>query len=240
MAEHFPYADLHCWTDPPGEDDYPRRVLIEGLIGAGKTSFAEALAEVTGYRVFKEPVQENPFLDVYYENMERYAFSMQVYLLTMRLSMERAATYMVQAGLEEGVIGDRSLGGDTVFLKVNALLGNIPIPEYQLYFRLFEQMKIECPYPDAIVYLDVPLDIIKERIRNRGRACEEGILDPNNPYLEMIEKEYKAFCAAMSRHTYVAALDWSEFGDVSQVWEQIVTGWRSSDHSRFQKILLKW
>lgn len=240
MSEKFPYADLKCWMDPPGEEDFPRRIFIEGLIGAGKTSFAKELTRLTGYKLLEEPVAENPFLDLYYQDMQRYGFSMQVYLLTVRLSLERAGAYMVQAGLEEGVIGDRSLGGDTVFLKTNALLGNIPIPEYKLYFRLFDQMKIECPYPDVIIYLDVPLETIRERIKGRGRDCEQGIVDPKDPYLEMINKEYESFCESISRHTFVSRVDWSTFGNVEKVWEEVVKGWRSSNHSRFQKVLLKW
>lgn len=240
MSEQFPYADLKCWMDPPGEEDFPRRIFIEGLIGAGKTSFAEELSKMTGYKLLKEPVEENPFLELYYKDMRRYGFSMQVHLLTVRLSLERAGAYMVQAGIEEGVIGDRSLGGDTVFLKTNALLGNIPLPEYKLYFRLFDQMKIECPYPDVVIYLSVPLDTIRERIRGRGRTCEQEIVSPDDPYLAMIDREYRIFCESISRHTHVSVIDWSTFGNVAEIWEQVVDGWRKSTHSRFQKVLLKW
>lgn len=234
-------ADLDCWMDPPKKSDFPRRIFIEGLIGAGKSCFAKELSKITGYKLLEEPVEENPFLELYYKDMVRYGFSMQVYLLTVRLSLERAGVYMVQSGIEEGVIGDRSLGGDTVFLKTNARLGNISLSEYRLYFQLFNQMKIECPYPDVIIYLDVPMEIIRNRIEERGRECEKGLLEPTNPYLAMIGEEYKHYCEAMTRHTYVASVDWSDYTcSVEKVWQQVCQGWRASSHSRFQNVLLKW
>lgn len=228
------------WINPPEPDSTPRRIIVEGLIGAGKTSFAKDLAETTGYHLLEEPVSSNKLLELFYSDPFRYAFAMQVKMLAVRLSMERAGTYMVQAKIKKGVVFDRSLGGDTVFMELNTSIGNITLPEAEVYLELFEQMKIESPYPDIIIFLDVPLDVIKERIKSRGRDFEQGLIEQGNQYLEGLAEAYDRFLEAMSYHTCVIRLDWQEFKAASLVWPRVKQSYVDSHHSRYQKILLRW
>lgn len=101
-------------------------------------------------------------------------------------------------------------------------------------------MKIECPYPDMIIFLDVSLDVIRKRIRQRGRIIEKSLIDPNNKYLEYLQSVYENFCCAMLRHTSVLRLKWDEFQLASDVWLQILEHWYSEDRSRFDKTLYLW
>jgi len=227
-----------CWIDPP--DGPPQRIIVEGLIGAGKTSLSKALSVLTGYHLMEEPVEDNELLPLFYEDPERWGFAMQVKMLTSRLAMEKAATYMVQAGLVQGAIADRSLGGDTVFLEVNSIIGNICPQERDLYLNLYEQMKITCPYPDVVLYLRVSPDVIRERIRDRGREFELPLTEMENNYLELLEEAYSRFCSAMTRHTTVVMLDWDEFLPVEDVWWQVLEQWDQENQNRHQKRLMRW
>lgn len=232
--------ELSSWINPEEHANRPRRVVVEGLIGAGKTYFSKELAKHLGYELWEEPVEDNHILPLFYEDPKKFGFAMQLHMLRTRLSMERAGTYMVQAGKAKGVIFDRSLGGDTVFLEVNTRIGNIHKEEARIYLELFEQMKIESPYPDLIIYLDVPIETIRARIASRDRPFEQGLVDTNNPYLEMLEEAYKRFCQAMSRHTLVLWVNWVEFRPVADVWKETLEKWNQEAGSRFHKLLMKW
>ena len=228
------------WINPPQPQRGPRRLIVEGLIGAGKTRFSKELAEELGYHLLEEPVKNNSLLPLFYEDPARFAFSMQIKMLSVRLALERAGTYMVQSRIKKGVVFDRSLGGDTVFMELNTSIGNIKMEEAEVYLELFEQMKIESPYPDIVIFLDVPLKIIRERINNRGRKFERGLLDTGNMYLEGLAEAYDRFLEAMSHHTCIVRLNWEEFRPASKVWPEILKAYKASHHSRYQKVLLRW
>ena len=227
-----------CWTEPTPQ--IPLRIIVEGLIGAGKTELSRQLSTYLTYALLEEPVETNPFLQLFYNDPKRWGFSMQVNMLTIRLAMEKAGTYMVNAGLVPGIVSDRSLGGDTVFLEVNHQLGNICEQERQLYLNLFETMKITCPYPDVLLFLDVPLDVLRQRIQARGRSFEQPLCDPGNHYLELLSGAYDRFCGALKRHTVVMVLDWTTFKPIEQVWQQILSEWDQQQKSRFNKVLMRW
>ena len=228
------------WINPPKKNDVPHRIVIEGLIGVGKTFFSKDLAKELEYHLMEEPVAENKLLPLFYSDPKRFAFAMQVKMLTERLSMERAGTYMVEAGVVPGVVYDRSLGGDAVFMELNTVLGNIAPEEAEVYLRLFGQMKIESPYPDLIIFLEASLDTVRWRIKGRGRPFEKSILDEGNHYLEGLQEGYDRFLEAMGYHTCVVRLDWEKFRSASSVWSEIKEKYEASQESRCQKMLLEW
>lgn len=226
------------WIDPSTMP--PRRIIVEGLIGAGKTNLSRELSQHLNYNLLEEPVETNPFLELFYQDRKRWGFSMQVHMLHTRLGMEKAGTYMVNCGIVPGVVADRSLGGDTVFLEVNHLQGNICDEERSLYLNLYETMKITCPYPDVVIYLHVDLDVIRDRIRLRGREFERQLCDPADNYLQQLSEAYDRFCGAMKAHTTVVMLDWNEFKPVEIVWERVLQAWDAEQKNRFQKVLMRW
>jgi deoxyadenosine/deoxycytidine kinase len=231
---------LPSWINPPKPPDKPRRIILEGLIGAGKTSAATLLAKHTGYTIMEEPVAANPFLSLFYQDPSRWAYPMQNKMLFTRYGMERAGTYGVAAGLFPGAIYDRSMAGDTCFAELNTILGHMSPEEYHLYLNQYELLKIECPYPDIIVFLEVPLSIIRDRIKQRGNEYEQDLLKPGNNYLELLAESYERFCTAISQYTIVLRIDWHIFRPIEHLWEQILKSWQKYSQTRFQKILLKW
>lgn len=218
----------------------PQRIVFEGLIGAGKTSAATLLSKHINFSLAEEPIRTNLFLEKFYENPSRWAFPMQCHMLISRLAMERAGTYNVLSGFIPGIIFDRSLAGDTCFAEINTSLGNMSPEEYHLYLRLYETMKIECPYPDVIIFLDVSLDTIKQRIKDRNRYYEQSLLEPTNSYLQQLSEAYDRFCTAISQHTLVLKIDWHIFLPIDILWDKILGAWNEYSESRFHKLLLKW
>ena len=91
-------------------------IVIEGVIGVGKSILSEKLGQELGYRVMKEPVSDNPYLESFYRDPKRYALEMQFWLMSKRFAMHQdAVQYIWQTG--NGVIMDRSIYGDAIFAK---------------------------------------------------------------------------------------------------------------------------
>lgn len=190
-------------------------VCIEGNIGAGKSSLAEALAKPgacpclgNSVIVQREPAEGvNPYLSDYYREPARYALGMQVYLLSKRRRMQMAAQALCLAG-QASVIADRSYFGDRCFAEVQRDLGYFSEADFSTYLSLHKDMQAELLYPSAFVWLETPMALCQRRIARRrseiaGRECEAGIsLD----YLRRLGAAIDRMMHAMSRYTPILRL----------------------------------
>ena len=122
-------------------------IAVAGLIGAGKTTFASALAVVARTAVFYEPVSGNPFLAPFYADMPRWAFAMQMYLLDARAA--QAAQAAAQGGVQ-----DRTLHEDAVFAELLTDDGAMSAAELALYRTYVVRLRDAAPAPDLVVFLD--------------------------------------------------------------------------------------
>ena len=160
-------------------------IWVEGIIGSGKSTLAEKLAEELGLRAFHEPVEENPYLKLFYEDQKFWAFAMQIHLLKERFFIQKLATY--EALLGRGCVLDRGLPGDRVFAKMHMHKGNIPPLMWRTYEELFEFMCLDVKTPSIILFLDVEPEGALERVRERNRS-EETTVDL--AYLQDLRKGY--------------------------------------------------
>lgn len=143
-------------------------VVVEGPIGAGKTSLSKLLAETLQARLVLEVVEENPFLAAFYENLEAYAFKVQVFFL---LSRYKQLQDLSQGALFfEHTVGDYLFDKDFIFASLN--LGGA---EWELYEELYQTLQPKLPRPDLVVYLRAAPDLLLQRIGKRARAFEHGI-----------------------------------------------------------------
>lgn len=220
---------IQSWIRTPS---VPRKIAVDGSIGVGKTTLAQSLAEMLGYQVVKEPVNENPMLEKFYQNPARYGFSMQVYMLTVRSALERSHTYAIECGSIAGAVFDRILAADTCFAEANSLLGNIDPDEYAVYLKLYQTERHGSLYPDILIFLDAPVDKLLERIKERNRACEAKI---TADYLHTLGECYRRFARAMQRYTTVLWLDWDEFMPPKQVWARAMALYADAEHPRFER-----
>ena len=173
-------------------------VVIEGIIGAGKTTLAKRLGDDLGLAVMEEPVETNPYLDVFYQDPPRYAFEMQMHLLFRRHAAQREASWRCANGAK-GVVLDRSLPGDRVFCRLHRAAGNIGPLGWETYDHAFHIMTVDMLPPRIMVYLDTPPDDAIKRVRARGRAVEGGV---DLSYLKALSAGYEELLAeiASGRH----------------------------------------
>lgn len=145
-------------------------IAIAGTVGVGKSTLATALAEKLNFRTSFETVEENPYLEKYYDDFERYGFHLQTFFLAERFKAQK--TIFEYGG---GFIQDRTIYEDLeIFARMNYETGKMNDDDYQTYSQLFEAM-VYSPYfndPDLVIYLEADLDTILERIEERGRDME--------------------------------------------------------------------
>ncbi len=154
-------------------------IIMSGTIGAGKSNLTKIVSEHLGTKPFYEPVEENPILPLYYSDMKRYAFLLQIYFLNKRFRMIK------QAMVDDNNVLDRSIYEDSLFFHLNAENGNVTKEEVATYDDLLDNMMEELPYaaakkaPDLLVHIDVSLDTMLKRIKQRGRSYEQIDQDPS-------------------------------------------------------------
>lgn len=148
-----------------------KRIDVEGIIGAGKTTFVEEVTTRYDIQPVYEPVKDNPFLDKYYLDPKRHGFNIQMWLLAKRSSANKAAYHLSRSGVD--VIVDRGRRGDRCFATVNNALGNIGDDEMRVYEEVYEAL--DSRDPDIIVFLDITEHEAMSRIVKRGRDCEREI-----------------------------------------------------------------
>lgn len=158
-------------------------IAVEGVIGVGKTSFAEILGEKLSARVVLEKFEENPFLEDFYEDAERYAFQTQLYFL---LSRYRQQMELAQVDLfHKLLISDYMFVKDKLFAHLN--LDEKEIVLYNLIAKLLEK---EIPKPDLVIFLQANTDRLISNIRRRGRSYERSI---SREYIESLNQIYNEF-----------------------------------------------
>ena len=145
-----------------------RYIVVEGPIGAGKTSLARQLAQHLGGEELLERPEENPFLARFYEDMARYALPAQLTFLFQRIDQLRDVGQLDL--FHKATIADFLLDKDPLFARLN--LGDA---EYQLYEKVYSQLKLEAPVPDLVIYLQAPVETLIERVHRRGVLYERTI-----------------------------------------------------------------
>lgn len=156
-------------------------VAIEGNIGAGKTTFATWLAEQTGSELMLEQFEENPFLEPFYEDPERYALSVELTFLSDRYRQHKE-TLQKRNLFKPSIIADYSFAKSSIFAKAN-----LPAAEFKLFKTMFKLMDEAMPVPEVIAILDPNRRKIRDQIVKRGRSYEQGLSDD---YLDRVAYGY--------------------------------------------------
>ena len=159
-------------------------LVIEGNIGAGKTSLATQLAEDTGSRLMLETFDDNPFLAKFYKEPQRYAFQLELSFLSERY--QQIKTELGHPDLfGQSVISDYFLAKSFIFSKYN-----LKNDEMMLFEKLFTIINLQAPKPDLYVYLHLPVEKLLKNINQRGRSYERNI---KPEYLKEVQEGYFGF-----------------------------------------------
>jgi deoxyadenosine kinase len=186
---------------------------IAGLIGAGKTTLAEALAHHLELDVHYEPVIDNEYLDDFYRDTKRYSFAMQIYLLNRRFQQHQEIIWRGRGGVQ-----DRTIYEDAIFAKTLRDMDLMDPRDYETYVTLFRNMSNFMCRPNVIIYLDVSPEKSLERIKLRARGCEVTV---SVDYLSRLRDNYEEFLAEISRLIPVMRVHWNEFWETEKLAEAI-------------------
>ncbi len=187
---------------------------IEGIIGAGKSTITQKLAEALGLRAIFEPVESNPYLERFYKEPGRWAFPMQMHLLHARYAMQKIAAYeATMNGGYHGAILDRGLPGDRVFARLHMLAGNMDELEWQTYEAAYDSMTCSLIPPSLMIFLDVEPEVAFDRVKERARGAEVGmelqyLKDLRKGYLDLMV-EIESGEHAWSRGMKIMRLAWN-------------------------------
>ena len=165
------------------DNDLPRYVAVEGPIGAGKTTLATRLAETFNYQLLLEPASDNPFLDRFYREGRRHALPTQLFFL-----LHRADQVAKLAGPDlvgPTVISDFLIEKDRLFAELT-----LDQNELALYEQIYDNLMLDPPAPDLVIYLQAPISVLLDRIRERGIASEQHI---DGDYLNTLSEAYTDF-----------------------------------------------
>ena len=160
-----------------------RYIVIEGPIGVGKTSLANKLATETESELLLEKPDENPFLASFYHNPKQYALSAQLHFLLQRAQQVQDFR---QADMFHGsYIADFMVDKDRLFAQMT-----LDKDELALYEQIYTHLTLDAPRPDLVIYLQAPLETLRQRITQRGIGYEQQIRDD---YLLRLSESYTRF-----------------------------------------------
>ena len=161
----------------------PKYIAIEGPIGVGKTTIANKIATTFNYDAFLEQPAENPVLKNFYRNPSQSALATQLFFLFQRMQQIQD---LKQRSLFETVrVADFLIEKDRLFAEVT--LSN---EEMDLYDKVYDHITLDAPTPDLVIYLQAPIDVLKERITKRGNINEQYL---TLEYLEKLNDAYSRF-----------------------------------------------
>lgn len=166
-------------------------IAIEGAIGAGKTTIANFLAKELNAKLVLEEFEDNPFLQNFYEDREKFAFPLELAFLASRY-------HQVKKELDrrdlfgEPIVSDFVLYKSLVFASIN-----LKDEEAILYRRLFDIMFHQIPVPDLTIYIYHTTSALRKNILKRGRAYEMNITDE---YLENLNENYLNYFKQLTQH----------------------------------------
>ena len=158
-------------------------IAIEGPIGVGKTSLAQALGLRIGARIVLEDTDSNPFIARFYQDAEKYAFPVQLYFLLTRYNQQRQLAQ--QDLFAQATVSDYLLAKDRIFAQLN-----LAPDELVLYEGVYRLLDGQLARPDLVVYIRARVEVLAERLRKRNRTFERHI---SMEYLERVSAAYRDF-----------------------------------------------
>jgi deoxyadenosine/deoxycytidine kinase len=161
-------------------------IAVAGNIGSGKTTLTRLLSKHYGWEAHYEDIEDNPYLNDFYNDMQRWSFNLQIYFLNSRfnhiLSFRKSGKTLIQ---------DRTIYEDAYIFAPNLhSMGLMSTRDFENYFTLFNLMSSLIQPPDLVIYLRASVPTLVKQIQKRGRKYEENIrLD----YLKRLNERYEAW-----------------------------------------------
>jgi deoxyadenosine/deoxycytidine kinase len=208
--------------------DTSMHIAIAGNIGAGKTTLTKLLAKHYRWQTHFEDTEENPYLNDFYNDMQRWSFNLQIYFLNSRLNQ-----IIEIRNSENTVIQDRTIYEDAYIFAPNLhAMGLMTTRDYTNYIDLFNSMMRFVQPPELLIYLRGTIPTLVRQIQNRGRDYEESIrLD----YLKRLNERYEAWISSYDKgKLLIIDIDNNNFFDDSEDLGKIISKIDGELHGLFQ------
>jgi deoxyadenosine/deoxycytidine kinase len=202
-------------------------IAVAGNIGAGKTTLTKLLSKHYDWEAHFEDVEQNPYLNDFYEEMQRWSFNLQVYYLNSRF------TQIQEINLnKKNVIQDRTIYEDAYIFAPNLhSMGLMTTRDFENYFSLFNLMDSFVNPPDLLIYLRASIPTLVEQINKRGRDYEESIrLD----YLKRLNERYEAWISTYDKgKLLIIDIDHNRFPENQEDLGKIISSIDAEIHGLF-------
>ena len=203
-------------------------IAIAGNIGAGKTTLTKLLAKHYKWNTHYEDTEENPYLNDFYDDMQRWSFNLQIYFLNSRLNQ-----IMQIRESNKTVIQDRTIYEDAYIFAPNLhAMGLMTTRDYENYIDLFDSMMRFVQPPELLIYLRGSIPTLVRQIQKRGRDYEESIrLD----YLKRLNERYEAWITSYDKgNLLIIDIDNNNFFEESEDLGIIINKIDAELHGLFQ------
>lgn len=188
-------------------------ITIEGNIGAGKTTLTHLLQKEFNAKLILEQFADNPFLPKFYQDMSRYSFPLELSFLAERYKQLKDMLNNRDL-FSEYIISDYLFIKSKLFARVN-----LPEDEYKLYETLFDIIYPNLPQPDLVIFLDAPLQKLRENIKKRNRDYEQNIQDN---YLNEIQESYLQLIKSQTQRTFIIDTSKTDFLNNRQQFDHLL------------------
>lgn len=179
-------------------------IAVAGNIGSGKTTLTDKLAKHYGWEPHFEDVEENPYLNDFYNEMQRWSFNLQVYFLNNRFNQ---ILEIRKSGKD--IIQDRTIYEDAYIFAPNLhSMGLMTTRDFENYFSLFSLINSFIQPPDLLIYLKASVPTLVNQIQQRGREYEEAI---RIDYLKRLNERYESFISSYEGRLLVIDVDDNNF-----------------------------
>ena len=202
-------------------------IAIAGNIGAGKTTLTRLLSKRYKWNTHFEDAEENPYLNDFYKDMQRWSFNLQIYFLNSRLNQIQDIRKT-----KKTVIQDRTIYEDAYIFAPNLhAMGLMTTRDFDNYIALFNSMMIFVAPPDLMIYLRASVPTLVNQIQKRGRDYEESIrLD----YLKRLNERYEAWISTYENgKLLILEVDDNNFSENAEDLGKIITKIDAEIHGLF-------
>lgn len=202
-------------------------IAVAGNIGSGKTTLTTLLAKHYNWDTHFEDVEHNPYLNDFYDDMQRWSFNLQIYYLNSRFTQIQEIKTS-----EKSVIQDRTIYEDAYIFAPNLhSMGLMTTRDFENYFSLFNLMDSFISAPDLLIYLRASVPTLVNQIQKRGREYEESIrLD----YLKRLNERYEAWISTYDKgKLLIIDVDNNQFNENNEHLGEIIQKIDSEIHGLF-------
>ncbi len=190
-------------------------IAIAGNIGSGKTTLTELLAKHYKWEPHYETVDNNPYIDDFYNEMQRWSFNLQIYFLHNRFKQLKE---LKESGIN--VVQDRTIYEDAHIFAPNLhAMGLMPTRDYESYKDLFQLLNSFVTPPDLLIYLRASIPTLVGQIQKRGREYENSI---SIDYLTRLNERYEAWISGYEGNLLIVNTDDLDFADDAEHMGEII------------------